>query len=121
MAGTELSDLLEYSSGRDELKGSDLVPVVSVDLGSGYSWDEFHAFYSPSRRRFFWASGSGCSCNTWHDNIRTLDDFENGSTRADVMAALNRFFDEASEYKNHESTRVAKLAEVNSFDGRKLS
>jgi len=118
MAGTELSDLLEHTYGLEELKNSDLVPVVSVNLGSGYDWEEFHAFFSPSRRRFFWASGAGCSCNSWHDGLRTLDDFENGVSRADVMAAMNRFFDESEEYRSSRVDRIAKLAEVNSFNVR---
>ena len=29
-------------------------------------------------RRFFWASGSGCSCNSWGEDLRTEGDFENG-------------------------------------------
>lgn len=115
---TDLNDLLEYTSGREELKNSDLVTVLSLNLGSGYSWNEFHAFYSPSRRRFFWASAAGCSCNSWSDYVGTLDDFENGLTRADVMSALNRWFDEEEASPD---IRVRALAEINSFSTVGLS
>lgn len=116
MAGTELSNLL-YN--KDSLVGDDLVPVTGVDLGSGgYEWDELHAFYSPSRRRFFWYSDSGCSCNSWGDELRTIDDFENG-TKADLMAAINRYCDDG--YGVTGTKRVDALYEANAFNTRKLS
>lgn len=111
MPGTDIASLFEY--GRLDTEGLDFVPVVSVDLGESYEWDEFYAWYSPSRRAYFWISGSGCSCNSIHDDVGSLDDFENGRARSDVMAALNAYFD--SRYRVSNSDRAAALYEVNSF------
>lgn len=105
-----LDDLYIRFDGFDAL---DFVPVVDVDLGEAYEWDEFHAWYSPSRRAFFWASGSGCSCNSFGDELTSLDDFENGQSRADVMAAVNRYFD--GQYMDRPQERVAALHTINAF------
>lgn len=58
----------------------DFIDVVDVDFGGGYDWDEFHAWYSPSKRRYFWAEGSGCSCSYFGEDLYKLDDFSSGST-----------------------------------------
>ncbi|AXA97611.1 hypothetical protein [Microbacterium sp. PM5] len=105
-----LDDHYIQFEGSDDL---DFVPVVDVDLGESYEWDEFHAWYSPSRRAYFWASGAGCSCNSFADDLRSLDDFENGRARADVMAALNRYFD--GQYYDRSQQRADALYTVNAF------
>lgn len=112
MSGTPVEHVLsEYSfKGLDAL---DFVPVASVSFGGGYDWDEFHAWYSPSRRMFFWASGSGCSCNSIGDDICSVDDLENGRDRRDVMAAIGRYFDD--RYGDKPGDRVEALGEINAF------
>lgn len=111
MSGTNIRDV--FYSDRDWLDGLDWVPVVSVDLGGGYDWDEFHAWYSPTERRYFWGSGSGCSCNSFDDDFYNLSDFEDGDRPA-LMAAIGRYFDE--QYLNHPQERVRALAEANAFN-----
>ena len=51
-----------------------------------YEWDEIHVFYSPSARRSFWSSGSGCSCNGWGEGLSSAADFENGDKDAALRA-----------------------------------
>ena len=61
--------------------------VEVSDLGEGgYEWTEFKAFYSPSARRYFWHGDSGCSCNSWRDDLDSAADFENGDKAALLRA-----------------------------------
>lgn len=116
MSGTEIKDL--FYGNREWLDGLDWVPVTSVDLGGGYDWDEFHAWYSPSARRYFWGSGSGCSCNSFSDDFYNVSDFEDGDRPA-LMAAVGRYFD--GQYLNRPMERVTALSDVNGFDPRNVT
>lgn len=84
----EIADLVY----RDWAKELDFIEVVDVNLGGGYQWDEFHGWYSPSRRRYFWSGDGGCSCNAWGDNLYKLDDLENGS-KDDMERAMRSYLD----------------------------
>ena len=64
--------------------------VTEAGDGGGYDWTTWRAYYSPSARRYFWHGDSGCSCNTWADELHTSSDFGNGS-RADALNALREF------------------------------
>ena len=88
------SDLLEkydYQTNKyTPMDGTDDWVEVA-DLGEGgYEWTEFKAFYSPSARRYFWHGGSGCSCNSWRDDLNSADDFENGD-KAVLLRAWESF------------------------------
>lgn len=72
----------------------DLQEVATLDDG-GYSWSTLRSFWSPSRRRYLWVSGSGCSCNSLRDEIRSIADFEEGGRQA-LKRALRAFADERS-------------------------
>lgn len=104
----ELSDIFYY----EWHEGLDWVPVVSVDIGGGYDWDEFHAWYSPSARKYFWGSGSGCSCNSFSQEFYGPEDFSNGNRDA-LKSALGLYFDET--YLNHNEERVRALSAVRDF------
>ena len=71
-------DWTDYGIWDDRDLPTNWVHVVSIDSSGGYDWTTLHAFWSPTSRRFFWASGSGCSCNSWGEDLRTEGDFENG-------------------------------------------
>lgn len=66
--------------------------VTTCGDSGGYDWTTFHAFYSPAERRYFWAGESGCSCNSWGDDLSTAADFQNG-TKDDLLRALRAFCD----------------------------
>lgn len=66
------------------------LPVTSIDLGCGYEWEEFHAFWSPTARRYFWHGSAGCSCNSWADDVDAEADFRNGG-RADLLRAIREW------------------------------
>ncbi len=83
-----------YSAESISEQTEDWVPVAAIDWGGGYDWEEFHSFYNPSARQFFWVSGSGCSCDSIADNARTVGDFEHGD-RAALIRAINAFADES--------------------------
>lgn len=91
VAPMEIADLFEFVD-RPQMEGLDWVGVAHVDLGSGYSWREFGVWYSPSARRFFWASDRGCSCDTFYQGLSSPNDFSDGD-RAAAIAAANRFCD----------------------------
>lgn len=79
-------------SPSDDLAAVDWVPVASYDTGGGYDWTRFHAFWSPSARRFFWYGDAGCSCNSWGDYLHRPSDFQDGD-----LAALQRAFREFAD------------------------
>lgn len=60
---------------------------VAHDSDGGYEWSAISIFYSPSARRYFWYSDSGCSCN-WHmDYVDSLGEFEDGDRQAAIKEA----------------------------------
>lgn len=83
-------DWSDYGLYNDKQMPTDWLHVTSINPGMGYEWTTLHAFWSPSARRYFWASGSGCSCNSWSDDLRTEADFENGDRDA-LRRGIRRF------------------------------
>ncbi|QDF14197.1 hypothetical protein SEA_GARDENSTATE_24 [Microbacterium phage GardenState] len=63
----------------------DFIEVDVADTG-GYSWSAFGVYFSPSARRYFWLSDSGCSCYSYGEYVASIEDFENGS-REDALRA----------------------------------
>ena len=88
------ADTYGIYSPSDDLAAVDWTPVVSYDAGGSYDWTTFHAFWSPSARRFFWHGDSWRSCNWWGDNLHRPSDFYDGD-----KAALQRAFREFAEEK----------------------
>jgi len=72
----------------DGYLNSDLVHVTH-EGHFDYDWVQTHIWYSPSHRRYYWHSESGCSCNSFGDYVNTIDDMESG-TKADCLRALQR-------------------------------
>ena len=101
---------------RDIEGTEDFVDVVDVDFGGGYEWDEFHAWYSPSKRRYFWAEGSGCSCNYFGEDLYKLDDFSSGS-KSDLESGLRSYLDEA--YSARPADVLDAVAKVKTFRASK--
>jgi hypothetical protein len=97
-------DLSKYNWGSNDytrMPGTeDWIEVADLGEG-GYEWSEFKAFYSPSSRRYFWHGDSGCSCNSWTDDLNTASDFEDGN-----LAALLRAWETFSKEHSY-STQVA--------------
>lgn len=69
--------------------------VTEAGDDGGYDWTVWRAYYPPSARRYFWHGDSGCSCNTWTDDLDSAEDFSNGS-RTDALNALREFAKEHS-------------------------
>lgn len=96
-----------------EIPGTgDFVPVVDVNYGGGYEWDEFHAWYSPSRRRYFWASGSGCSCDYFGSLAYKIDDFETGDRDA-LVAAVRAYH--TNSYRAKGGDDLDSISKVRAF------
>ena len=90
-------DWSDYGLYNDKQMPTDWLHVTSINPGMSYEWATLHAFWSPSARRYFWASGSGCSCNSWGDDLRTEADFENGDRDA-LRRGIRRFVEGHSYY-----------------------
>ena len=90
----------------------DFVDVVTVELGEGYDWDTLAAFYSPSRRRYFWASGRGCSCDSLSSQIGGLGDFGDGGRLALAEAVREKW---GNGYRLNPSARARDVATVLSY------
>ena len=68
--GRELGEQVTKESTVELIAGAEgtegWVEVWTVEDG-GYEWDFTGLWYSPSARRFFGYTASGCSCNDWTD------------------------------------------------------
>ena len=94
---------------------SDFQYVVGVELGGGYDWDSLQAWYSPSRSKFYWIEGSGCSCNYLGQDVNTIDDLTAGN-RQELTEAVRRKYDESySTGPGFASRLLADLATVKTF------
>lgn len=74
----------EYKEHR--IPGTEDWVTVANEGEGGWDWCIFNAFYSPSARRFFWHGDSGCSCNSWDDDLKTSADFQDGDRDALLRA-----------------------------------
>ena len=82
-------------------KENDLTEVYSYITG-GWEWSEIVVFYSSEEKRYYWFSDSGCSCESFWDNIKTLSDFYDG----DKFAAANAIKNFLIEMKEDETASV---------------
>jgi hypothetical protein len=98
----------------DPIDGTeDFQEVVGLDLSQGgYEWDSLEAWYSPSKRRYFWVEGSGCSCNSLGDDVRRLDELANGN-RDELVSAIRAKYEEG--YNVSPSDMLADIATVKTF------
>ena len=88
--------------------------VTEADEGGGYDWTTWRLYYSPSSCRYFWHGDSGCSCNTWTDDVDSAEDFGNGS-RADALNALREFVKEHGGYGISPADALNASTEVRTF------
>lgn len=82
---------------------NNLTYVSGLDFGEGYDWAEMLVYYSAEKRRFFWLSGSGCSCTWIWDDVRSLGDMQDGN-RQDALRAVREF---AEGYGNDRNGDIA--------------
>lgn len=116
---TDIKELFDWAWDKSKLaEAADWVTVVEIGDGGSYDWTDFYSWYSPSERRYFWGSGSGCSCNSFTDDYSSVADFENGD-RAALMAGIRRFAEEY-EYAVRPTDLVDALTRANSFDPRTI-
>lgn len=113
-----MSDLLEnYDYNRNKyvrMAGTeDWVEVAQLGDGGGYDWTDFNVFYSPSARRYFWHGDSGCSCNSWKDDLSTSADFEDGDRDA-LLRAWESFAKER-EYSIRTGDYLNGVSEIRNF------
>lgn len=69
------------------IEDNELIQVAGVDSGEMYSWSTTEIYFQRSSGRFFALSGSGCSCNSFGDNVGNLADL-NEVTRAQAIQML---------------------------------
>ena len=117
-----MSDLLETyewaGNSYKRMAGTDgWVEVARLGDQGGYDWCDFNAFYSPLTRRYFWHGAAGCSCNSWQDDLESVDDFENGDRAAllrawEAFAKLHHYTIHVTEY-THGVTTIKNFEEPN--------
>lgn len=89
--------------------------VVEVELGSGYHWDSLVAWWSPSKRKFFWLDGGGCSCDYLGMGVSRLDQFGVGN-RDELTSAVRQKYDQSHRTSTGmASSLLADLASVKTF------
>lgn len=77
----------------------DFQQVAWFTDSGGYDWIDWVCWWSPSKRRYFIASGSGCSCNSLSDDYGDVSDFEAVATKEAAKESLGRFIDDQYEYR----------------------
>ena len=111
----KVSEVIYGMSEQFEAEVSDFRHVVGIELGEGYNWDSLEAWYSPSRRKFFWLSDSGCSCNCLGMGAGEIGAFESGN-RDELASAVRRKYDEqCSSATGLASALLRDLATVKTF------
>lgn len=68
----------------------DLKQVAYQDHGEMYEWHTMIVWYSEKRRKYFWYSDAGCSCNSFGDMTSSIEDLQNGD-RASALKAFKEF------------------------------
>lgn len=91
----------------------DFREVVEIELAGGYEWDTLLGYYSPSKRKFFWIEGSGCSCNWIWDGVNSIDYFEFGE-REELVNAVRRKYEDG--YNSNPTEMVSSIAVVMTFN-----
>jgi hypothetical protein len=81
----------------DMLKEHDLDEVAHFYFGDSCNWAEMEVFYSSKLGRFFWISGSGCSCSYLREDIYSLEDMQDG-TRESCISWAKTFAEESAKY-----------------------
>lgn len=116
MSNELLSNKYDYETNQyAPMAGTeDWIGVAKLGSGGGYDWCDFNAFYSPSARRYFWHGDSGCSCNSWSDDLSSAADFENGD-RAALLQAWKTFAKD-HEYSIHISEYLTGVEAIRTFE-----
>lgn len=76
------------------IEDNNLILVDSIGMSEGWDWTDMEVYFSKEKNRFYWISGSGCSCNSLWDDIRSLSDFEDGDRKA-AASAVRRFAEDS--------------------------
>lgn len=65
-----------------EIKGTeDFIQVVRAG-DYDWEWSEIVVWYSPSRRKYFWFSDSGCSCTYFGEYLTSFEEYKFGDRNA---------------------------------------
>lgn len=114
MSGVALSSIYYGRGWWDEV---DWVPVVTIIAGDSSSWSEFHSFYSPSERLYYYASGSGCSCSSFAFYFREKGDWWKTPREEELRNAILGYIDVAYRWSETEGAnqRIAAIASLRDF------
>ena len=91
------------------IEENNLVEVDSLSFGDGYSWTEIEVFYSKELKRFFWLEGSGCSCNSLWEDVKSLADMCDGTRLAAASAVRSLAEENRSEFYGDIATAANKV------------
>lgn len=112
----DIKELFEYS--KFDFSGTeDFVSVIDIEASLSYEWDEFHAWYSPNERRYYVATGQGCSCNWIGEEYGSKHDLDSYGSRTELMKIVTDYFDRPNYDRTYSADdRVKALYTVNSFN-----
>ena len=114
-----LLNRFDYNKGEYTRRSgtTDWVEVGQLGDGGGYEWTDFNVFYSPTARRYFWHGDSGCSCNSWSDDLGAAADFEDGD-RAALLRAWESIAKE-HKYSINAADHIDGVNTIQSFEESK--
>lgn len=99
-----------YGASADmETKLDSMVELPYLDASVSYDWNELRAWYDADARIFYWGQSSGCSCSYFWDDFKSMADFSVGR-REDLLAAADRFIEDAYEKPDTENVASFKAA-----------
>lgn len=90
----------------------DWIEVTMVDYGQPYEWDEAYVFYNPADKKFYWAYGSGCSCDWISSYYSSIGDFEVGDRKA-AIAFIQEYV--TGSYRGQETDRQNEADKIRFF------
>lgn len=90
--------------------GEDWDLVLRHEPSESYEWSRMDVYYSPSARRYFWYSDSGCSCNYF--DATHSHEFIDGDREA-ACRAVREFCTE--DYFSTDSDAVDCISTIKTF------
>lgn len=75
----------------EDISGSEKMNPVFLISNSEFSWTKMFALFSSETKKFYWTSGSGCSCcNDQNRDVKDVSNLTEGS-ESELKSALRDF------------------------------
>ena len=103
--GTKIVDP-PWADDRTQMPGTEDFVHVASHVTHDYEWADFHAWYAPTARRFFWDGQTGCSCYSWE--VENIGDLKDGN-RDDLLRSFRAWVSDkgGAKYYGVDPTEVS--------------